>query len=93
MVRHVVVWSMQEGEEDELDGLLEALRALPAEIAEIKALSAGRLLNESELDAVLCVDVEDREALGRYREHPAHRPVVADLRAVAAALIVADYEV
>jgi hypothetical protein len=93
MLRHVVVWSMKEGREGELDRLLDALRALPTEVEEIKALSAGRLLNSSELDAVLCVDVEDPDALERYRAHPAHQPVVADMRAAAEALVVADYEV
>jgi len=92
MVRHVVVWTMKDDTEGELDGLLEALQALPGEIAEIKALSAGRLLNSSEYDAALCVDVEDSEALERYRAHPAHQPVVTRLRAVATALVVADYE-
>jgi hypothetical protein len=93
MVRHVVVWTMQAGNEGDLDGLLEALRALPARVPEIEALSAGRLLNATEYDAALCVDVADPEALERYRAHPAHQPVVAKLREVAATLVVADYEV
>lgn len=93
MVRHVVIWAMNEGQEGELDGLLDELHALPGQVEEINALSAGRLLNTTEFDAVLCVDVEDSEALERYRMHPAHQPVVVRLRALAAALVVADYEV
>jgi hypothetical protein len=92
MLRHVVIWSMAEGHGEELDDVLGELRGLPERIEEIEGLSAGRLLNESDLDAVLCVDVADAEALERYRSHPAHQPVLTRLRAVAAQLVVADYE-
>jgi hypothetical protein len=91
MLRHVVVWSMTPGHDEELDGLLLDLAHLPEEIEEIVALSAGRLLNESDLDAVLCVDLADAESLERYRSHPAHQPVLAQLREMAARITVADY--
>jgi hypothetical protein len=78
--------------EGELDSLLAELRAMLAQIEEIRALSAGPLLNESSLDAALCVDLEDAEALERYRVHPVHQPVAGRLREVAAEVVVADYE-
>ena len=84
---------MGSGREHELDGLLESLQGLPGQIDEIVSLSAGRLVNESPYDAVLCVDVADEAALQRYRAHRAHRPVVELLRDVADELIVADYVV
>ena len=92
MLRHVVIWSMAEGHEDELDEVLRELRELPAQIEEIEALSAGPLLNESELEGVLCVDLADADALQRYRSHPAHQPVLSRLRETASELIAADYE-
>jgi len=92
MIRHVVVWSMKPDAEGELDALLGELRALPAEIAEIRGLSAGPLLNESPFAAALCVDVDDAAALERYRTHPAHQPSLRHLRAVADEIVVADYE-
>jgi hypothetical protein len=92
MLRHVVIWSMSEGHEGELDDVLRELQALPAKVEEIEGLSAGRLLNESALEGVLCVDVADAEALERYRSHPAHQPVLERLRTTAAELVVADYE-
>ena len=52
MLRHVVIWSMAEGHEDELDDVLRELRELPGQIEEIAGLSAGRLLNDSELDYI-----------------------------------------
>lgn len=91
MIRHMVVWSMQADAEHELDELLTALRALPEKIDEIRALSAGPLLNESPFDAALCVDVDDAEALERYRSHPAHQPSLKHLRELAAEIVVGDY--
>jgi Stress responsive A/B Barrel Domain len=92
MLRHVVIWSMAEGHERELDDLLRELRELPGKIDEIAGLSAGRLLNESGLEGVLCVDVADADALERYRSHPAHQPVLTRIGGTAAELVVADYE-
>jgi Stress responsive A/B Barrel Domain len=92
MLRHVVIWSMAEGHEEELDDVLRELRELPDQIEEIAGLSAGRLLNESESEAVLCVDVADDVALERYRAHPAHQPVLTRLRDTASELVAADYE-
>jgi hypothetical protein len=92
MLRHVVAWSMADGEEGELDAILAELERLPAAIEEIAALSCGRLVNESDLDAVLCVDLADAEAYSRYRSHPAHQPVRQRLRGGAGRLVVADYE-
>ena len=92
MLRHVVIWSMAEGHEDELDDVLRELRELPGQIEEIAGLSAGRLLNDSELEAVLCVDLADADALQRYRSHPAHQPVLNRMRETTSQLIAADYE-
>jgi hypothetical protein len=92
MIRHVVLWTMEEERRHELDDLLIELRELPRKIKEIVALTAGRPLNESPLDAALCVDVSDLDALRRYREHPEHRPVLQHLLEVASEVVVADYE-
>ena len=92
MIRHVVLWSMKPDSRAELEPLVAELRALPEEIEEIRALSVGQLLNESPFDAALCVDVDDAEALERYRSHPAHQPSLEHLRAAAAEILAADYE-
>jgi hypothetical protein len=83
---------MEDGRREELDDLLADLRELPGKVEEIAALSAGRLLNESSLDAALCVDVSDADALQRYRDHPEHQPVARRLREFALEIVVADYE-
>jgi stress responsive alpha/beta barrel protein len=91
MLRHVVVWAMEPGKEEALDDLLGAMQRLPDEIDTIEALSCGRLFNDSPYDAVLCVDLDDEAALATYRAHPAHKPVLDELRDVAATVVVADY--
>lgn len=91
MIRHAVIWSMAPDRGDQLEPLLDELRALPERIEEIRALSAGPLLNESPFDAALCVDVDDEAAMERYRSHPAHQPSLARLREVAAEIVVGDY--
>jgi|GEM_PF-5745523 len=91
MIRHAVIWSMAPDRAAELEPLLEELRALPEAIGEIRALSAGPLLNESSYDAALCVDVDDEAALERYRSHPAHEPSLSRLREVATEIVVGDY--
>ncbi len=93
MIRHAVIWSMAPDKGEELEPLLEELRALPGAIEEIRAFSAGALLNESPYDAALCVDVDDEDALERYRSHPAHQPSLSRLREVAAEIVVGDYRI
>ena len=67
MLRHVVIWSMVAGDEGALDAVLEELRRCPPRSRRSTPLSAGPLLNDSESDAVLCVDLADR---GRSRALP-----------------------
>jgi hypothetical protein len=93
MIRHLVAWTMSRGSPEQLDAVFEELERLPDEIDEILALSCGRLINDSDLDAVLCVDLADADGLERYRSHPAHQPVLQTLRRTASRIVVADYQV
>jgi hypothetical protein len=92
LIRHVVVFTVAEAHRHELDALIEELRALPGEIAEIEALACGRSLGATGFDAALTVDVADEAALAAYREHPAHQPSLQRLRAVASQIVVADID-
>jgi hypothetical protein len=91
MIRHIVIWSMRPKERDELASLLEQLRAMASEIAEIRALSAGVLLNESANDAVLSIDVDDERSLESYVQHPVHKSVGARLVELAEKVEVVDF--
>ena len=90
MIRHIVVFSVETAHLAELDQLIDDLRALADEIDEIDAIACGRPLNATEYDAALTVDVAGEAALTTYREHPAHKPVLERLRAIASTIVVAD---
>ena len=93
MIRHIVVFSVAAGAEEELPDLLAELEALPAQIEEIQALDVGPPLNETRFHCALTVDLADGEALEAYRNHPAHRPVLERLGRIAGEVVVADIEV
>jgi hypothetical protein len=93
VIRHIVVFSIDEGRDAALEQLIEDVHRLPAEIAEISAIACGRPLNATAFDAALTVDVPDEAALAAYREHPAHQPVLQRLREIASQLVVADIAV
>jgi hypothetical protein len=92
LIRHIVVFSVAEGQEEQLAGLVGDLEALPAQIDEIEALAVGRPMNETPFDCALTVDLADGDALEAYRGHPAHQPVLERLRAIATEIVVADIE-
>ncbi len=82
MLRHVVMISLTEDADPALDERLAALesglRAMPASIPDIRHLEVGRDVVRGARSAqlVLIVDLDDLDALDRYRVHPAHRAVV-----------------
>ena len=92
MIRHIVVFSVAAGQDEELAGLVDDLEALPGQIDVIEALAVGRPINDSPFDCALTVDLADEDALEAYRGHPAHQPVLERLRAIAADVVVADIE-
>jgi hypothetical protein len=93
VTRHVVVWTMKAGAEARLAPLMESLRGLPREIPQIHELTCGPAQNTNGFDAALVVDFADTAALAAYREHPAHAPILTDLRELAQTIAVVDYEV
>ena len=93
MIRHIVLFSVDDNARDELAVLIDELTALPGQIDAIEALAVGRPLNAGAHDCALTVDVLDEHALQTYREHPAHQPVVDRLRRIATEMVVADIAV
>jgi hypothetical protein len=93
VIRHIVVFSVEEGRLNELDELIDKVRALPDEISEIEAIACGKVLNATAYDAALSVDVADEVALNAYREHRAHQPVLDQLREISSQIVVADIAV
>lgn len=81
MFRHVLLLTMRDDVEDaQVDGLVDALRALPAEIPELTSYRVGRDLGlrDDTADVAIVGEYADEAAWRAYLAHPAHRAVVTD---------------
>jgi hypothetical protein len=78
--RHVVLLTLRPETEAD-DGILEALRALPDQIPEVRDYVVGVDLGLGADNASVAVvaDFDDRAGWEVYRDHPAHRRVVDQL--------------
>jgi len=82
MVRHVVLIKFREDvTADKIDNLVSGLKALPAQISEIKFYQVARdvLKGANSADVCLISDFDDFESLERYRVHQAHKDLVENL--------------
>jgi heme-degrading monooxygenase HmoA len=82
MIRHIFVGTAQEGvTEEQLEELLEAWRALPSQVSEIRSMTPGRNISprDQTYSVALVADFDDLAAWERYMEHPAHKAVAQHL--------------
>lgn len=95
MFRHVVLFRWTEDATDEEKGVVEdRLAALPAAIPEIKDYHYGpdAGLNDENYDFAVVADFADRAGFITYRDHPAHRAVVAEcIRPIMATRVAVQY--
>lgn len=77
-VRHVVLLTLDES--CDVDGLVAALRELPAQIPSLRSYVVGRDLGLSEGNATVAVvaDCDDEAGWIAYRDHPAHQQIIAE---------------
>lgn len=77
-LRHVVLLTLDDA--CDVDGLLAALRGLPAQIPELRSYAVGRDVGISPGNATVAVvaDVDDEAGFVAYRDHPAHQQVIAE---------------
>lgn len=81
MFRHVLLLTMRDDVgESQVDALIEALRALPAQIPEIASYRVGRDLGlrDDTADVAIVAEYANEASWRTYLAHPAHRAVVAD---------------
>ena len=78
--RHVVLLTL-DADTDEIVAVVEALRALPDEIPELRGYVVGVDAGLSEGNATVAVvaDTDDRLGWETYRDHPAHRRVIEQM--------------
>jgi hypothetical protein len=80
----------------EIDAVTEALAGLPARIPEIRDYRFGPDLgiDDGNHDYVVVADFESPEDYAVYRDHPAHRAVLADaIRPILASRAAAQYAI
>jgi hypothetical protein len=94
MFRHIVVCKLKpETAAAEIAEIVAALRKLPSQIDDVRALECGldELHSERSYDFGLVVTFADQDALARYQVHPAHQAVAVRLRAASQHLVVVDH--
>ncbi len=82
MLRHVVMLSFEDGTPPEaVQRIADELRALPAQIPELRSYVVGVdiALADDNADLVVVADVDDVRGYIAYRDHPAHQRVIAEL--------------
>lgn len=80
-VRHVATFTFVEGvTEDQIAAVTAGLASLPDEIPDIEALSFGpdAGLNDGNAHYSVVADFPSIDAYLAYRDHPAHRAVLAE---------------
>ncbi|HEX8176037.1 MAG TPA: Dabb family protein [Pyrinomonadaceae bacterium] len=95
MLTHIVIWKYREDvSESEREEHVTRLRSLVGVIPEIESFSVGFdvLHLERSYDTGLVSTFRDREALGRYTEHPEHQKVAALGRSLSANIASVDFE-
>ena len=93
MIRHIVMWKVREGEEENREKFLSGLAALDGVIPEIRHMEIHRSCKPcSAYDACLISDFEDLDALGRYKNDPRHVAVSSLCKSIRESRSAFDYE-
>lgn len=100
MLKHVVMWRFAEGVQgksrvEHALWMKEHLEALVGVVPEIHSMEVGvnKTPSPSAYDAVLVSTFDDKEALERYKVHPAHKAVAAYCKEVRELRADVDYEI
>ena len=97
MVKHIVFWNIKE--DLDIEGVFEEIKlrveAMNGEIPGLIKAELGRDFNGSEVayDIALYSELENKQALQTYQEHPMHLHVKEFIGAVTMARAIIDYEI
>ncbi len=96
MLRHVVCFAWAESATPEqVDAVVDGLRALPAQIPEIRAywVGADRGLVDGNGDLAVVADFDDVDAWRAYLAHPAHQAVAVErIRPITARRVAVQFD-
>ena len=97
MVKHIVFWNIKE--DLDYEGVYEEIKirveAMNGEIPGLIKVELGRDFNGSDIafDVALYSELENKEALSVYQDHPMHIHVKEFIGAVTTERAVVDYDV
>jgi len=80
--RHIVLLTLaDDAPAGRADEIVDALRALPAQIPELRSYVVGVDVGIDDANATIAVvaDTADQAGWETYRDHPAHRAVIDEL--------------
>ena len=96
MIRHVAVFRFVPTFSDaDREHWMTLLRALPAQIPELRSISVGTdvLGGPSSHELAIVADFDDLAGLDAYNRHPAHAEILRISAAVKVSLATVDFEV
>lgn len=100
MLKHIVMWRFVEGAKGKsrvqhAQYMKEHLEALAGVVPEIRSMEVGvnNTPSATAYDAVLVSLFDDREAMERYKVHPAHMEVAAYCKEVRELRADVDFEI
>jgi len=94
MIKHVVMLKLNDPASENLDRIVNELKALKEKIEVLQFLEVGLDFKRSprSYDIILNTHFADKHALETYRLHPDHQPVLETIRALCSSTVVVDYE-
>jgi hypothetical protein len=97
LLRHVVLFAFKESVTPaERAALLDAIRGLRTKVPSLRSMEVGENVDPAGARTYTHLAVatfDDRDGFAAYLAHPEHAPVGAQLRVVAARVLVADLDV
>lgn len=94
MVKHIVMFKLNEKSPDNLKALASALNGMKGQIETLKFLEVGEDFKGSNrsFDLVLTTHFENQQGLETYATHKVHQPVIQLARSLCSQTVVVDYE-
>jgi len=94
MVKHIVMFKLNEKSPDNLKTLASALNGMKGQIETLRFLEVGEDFKGSErsFDLVLVAHFENRQGLETYAGHKVHQPVIQLARSLCSETVVVDFE-
>ncbi len=94
MITHIILIKLKDRNDDSVNGMKEKLLGMKEKIEALTSLSVGADFAHAEVsyDIAMIAQLESKEALTAYLNHPAHIEVGKYIASVEAEVAAADYE-